>query len=61
MNTTQIAALKQIAETAQAAYITEQDRLTAAGLKSKERYAMLKNLKAEADIAHAAYANFPAN
>ena len=58
MNRTQIEALKQVAETAQAAYTAEQARLVAAGFKSADRYAMLKDLKAAADKAHAEYAKF---
>ena len=53
MNTTKIAALKQVAEQAQAAYTTEQARLVEAGLKSAQRYELLKPLKAAADAAHA--------
>ena len=58
MNTTKIAALKQVAEQAQAAYITEQTRLVEAGLKSAQRYELLKPLKATADAAHAEYAKY---
>jgi len=58
MNQAKIDALKQIAAAANAAYNTEKDRLTAAGYKSSERYAMLKDLKAEADKTHSAYAAF---
>lgn len=41
--------LKQAAEAAQAAYESEQARLAAAGLKSKDRYELLKPLKADLD------------
>lgn len=58
MNHTQIEALKQVSATAHRALNAEQDRLVAAGFKSKERYAMLKDLKAVADKAHAEYSKF---
>lgn len=58
MNTTKIAALKQAAEQAQAAYTTEQARLVEASLKSAQRYELLKPLKAAADAAHAEYAKY---
>ena len=58
MNRTKIAELKLAAETANAAYTTEQSRLVAAGFKSAERYQMLKDLKAAADTAHAVYAKY---
>jgi hypothetical protein len=58
MNTTKIEALKQAAEQAQAAYTTEQARLVEAGLKSAQRYELLKPLKAAADAAHAEYAKY---
>lgn len=51
-----IAALKQAAEQAVADHDAERDRLAALGLKSAERYLLLKPLKAAADQAHAAYA-----
>jgi hypothetical protein len=43
--------LKQSAEALAAAYHAEVARLTAAGLKSKERYEALKPMKAELDAA----------
>lgn len=58
MNTVKIEALKQVAAVAQNAYETEQARLVALGLKSSERYAALKSLKAAADSAHAEYSIF---
>ncbi len=58
MNTVKIEALKQTAEQAQAAYTIERARLIEAGYKSQDRYTMLKNLKAAADVAHAEYAKF---
>lgn len=53
---TKTEALKQAAAQALAAHDAERDRLAAAGLKSAERYLLLKPLKAAADAAHAAYA-----
>ena len=58
MNSTQIVALKQVSELAHAALNAEQQRLVAAGFKSQERYAMLKDLKSSADKAHAEYSKF---
>ena len=58
MNTVKIEALKQVASEAGAAYTMEQARLVALGLRSKERYSILKNLKAAADTAHAEYSKF---
>lgn len=58
MNTTQIAALKQVAEAAAATYETETARLTAAGFRSQQRYTMLKDLKAKVDATHAEYSKF---
>lgn len=55
MNSTKIEALKQAAAVANAAHDAERDRLASAGLKSQERYALLKPIKAAADAAHAAY------
>ena len=54
MNAT-VNTLKQALDTAHAAYVAEQTRLVAAGLKSKERYEALKPLKAAEDAANAAY------
>jgi hypothetical protein len=50
-----IEALKQAAAEATAAHDAERDRLAALGLKSGERYLLLKPLKAAADAAHAEY------
>ena len=58
MNIAKIEALKQIAAVAENAYTTEQTRLVALGLKSNERYAALKGLKAATNIAHAEYSKF---
>jgi hypothetical protein len=55
MSQNNVTELKRAAEAAQAAYTTEQTRLVAAGLKSQERYALLKPLKAAADAAALAY------
>lgn len=55
MNSAKIEALKEVAAAANAAYTTEQARLVAAGVKSNDRYLLLKPLKAAADAAHAAY------
>ena len=58
MNTTKIAALKQLLDTAASAHDSERDRLAALGLKSGERYLLLKPLKAAVDAANAAYVKF---
>jgi len=58
MNQAKINDLKQASEVAHAALYAEQARLTEAGLKSKERYELLKPLKAVADKAHAEYSKF---
>lgn len=58
MNTTKIEALKQASAEATAAHDAERDRLAALGMKSGERYLLLKPLKAAADAAHAAYVKF---
>lgn len=58
MNTAKIEGLKQIAVTAQTAYLAEQARLAALGLNSKARYPLLKTLKAVVDSSHAAYAKY---
>ena len=50
------ASLKQAAEQAQAAYEDKKAELVSQGLKSQERYALLKDLKAAADAAQGAYA-----
>ncbi len=47
--------LKNALDAARAAYEAEKARLTALGLKSKERYEALKPLKAVKDAANAAY------
>ena len=52
---TTVADLKQALDTAHAAYVAEQSRLTEAGLKSQERYEALKPLKAVVDAANKAY------
>jgi len=58
MNQAKINELKQSSEVAHAAYENEKARLTAAGLKSQDRYTMLKDLKATADKAHTEYSKF---
>lgn len=58
MDTTKIAALKQVLDAAQAVYVAEQGRLTAAGLKSRQRYEQLKPLKDAVDAANYAYVKF---
>ena len=58
MNQAKIDTLKQVAAKAHEAYTTEQTRLVEAGVKSQERYTMLKDLKAAADKAHAEYSKF---
>lgn len=47
--------LKQALDAAQAAYLAEQAKLTAQGLKSAQRYELLKPLKAVVDAANAAF------
>lgn len=47
--------LKAAAEPAFAAYEAERVRLVAAGFKSQERYALLKDLKAASDTTHRAW------
>ena len=58
MNQTKIDAIKAIAAEENAIYNAKKEELTAAGFKSGERYAMLKDLKATADSAHAEYAKY---
>lgn len=58
MNQVKINALKQAAAEASATHDAERDRLAAAGLNSKARYPLLKQLKAAADAAHAEYVKF---
>jgi hypothetical protein len=58
MNRIKIAALKQKLDAAVAMHDAERDRLDAAGLKSGERYQMLKPLKASVDAANAEYNRF---
>lgn len=58
MNSTKIEVLKQAAAEANAAHNCQRDRLAALGLKSGERYLLLKPLKAAADAAHATYVKF---
>ena len=58
MNQAKINELKAIAAEAGKKYDDEKARLSAIGLKSKERYELLKPLKAAADQAHAEYAKF---
>lgn len=58
MNTTKIAAMKQVLDTAAAAHDAERDRLAALGLNSKARYEQLKSLKAAVDAANSAYVKF---
>ncbi len=61
MNQAKIDTLKRASEAANGAYESEKARLTAAGLKSQERYAALAPLKASADKAHTAYSKYAAN
>lgn len=58
MNHTQIANLKKDLDAATATYEAEKARLTEAGMKSAERYAALKILKAAQDAANSAYVKF---
>jgi hypothetical protein len=58
MNTNKIATLKKDLDTAVAAHDKERDRLAACGLKSGERYVLLKPLKATVDAANAAYVKY---
>lgn len=58
MNITKIDELKQVLDAAVAAHDAERDRLAAAGLKSAERYLLLKPLKAAVDAANRAYVDF---
>lgn len=58
MNQVKINELKAASEVAHAALYAEQARLTEQGLKSKERYELLKPLKAAADAAHLTYSKY---
>ncbi|WP_395007305.1 hypothetical protein [Undibacterium sp.] len=58
MNTAKIEELKKIAASAAKAYNAERDRLAAIGLKSKERYELLKPLKAIVDATHSEYSKY---
>ena len=58
MNRTKIEELKAVADAAAAAHDAEQSRLVAAGLKSAERYKLLKPLQTARDDAHAVYAKY---
>lgn len=58
MNQAKINDLKQASVAAHQAYDAENAKLTAAGLKSKDRYPLLKDLKAAADNAHYEYSKF---
>jgi hypothetical protein len=58
MNQAKINELKAASDAAHLALNAEQARLTAEGFKSKQRYVMLKDLKASADLAHAEYAKY---
>lgn len=58
MNQAKINELKAASEVAHAAYNEEMTRLVAAGFKSKERYELLKPLKAAADAAHLTYSKY---
>lgn len=55
MNQAKIQQLKSVLDAATAAYEEKRDELIAAGFKSKDRYGMLKSLKANQDSANAAY------
>ena len=58
MNTSKIEALKIAAAAAVAAHDAERDRLAAKGVKSQDRYQILKPLKAAADAAHSEYVKY---
>ena len=58
MNKAKINTLKAASEVAHAALYAKQAELVAAGLKSNERYMVLKDLKAAVDKAHAEYSKF---
>lgn len=58
MNQAKIDQLKQAAKKANDAYSCEKARLVALGMKSQERYTLLKELKAVADSAHAEYVKY---
>lgn len=58
MNDAKIANLKAAAEAAINAHNDEKARLASLGLKSQERYELLKSLKVTADAAHAKYVKF---
>jgi hypothetical protein len=58
MNTIKIASLKANLDAAVAAHNAERDRLATLGLKSGERYALLKPLKDAVDAANAVYVKF---
>jgi len=58
MNCTKIEELKSIAAAAAAAHDAEQSKLVAMGLKSAERYKLLKPLQTARDETHAVYAKY---
>ena len=58
MNQAKIEELKAMSEAAHLELSAEQARLTAEGFKSQQRYSMLKDLKAAANLAHAEYSKF---
>jgi hypothetical protein len=58
MNHTKINELKEVSDAAHRVLNAEQARLTEMGLKSKERYELLKPLKAIADEAHLVYSKY---
>ena len=58
MNQAKIDSIKATSAAAHAVLNAEQARLVEAGLKSKERYELLKPLKASADAAHAEYSKY---
>jgi len=58
MNTTKINELKDIYLQAVSIYETEKLRLTNEGVKSKDRYELLKHLKIKVDETHSVYASY---
>lgn len=58
MNHAKIESLKAASEAASKAHEDEKGRLAGLGLKSQERYELLKPLKAAANAAHSEYAKF---
>ena len=58
MNETKINELKAALDASTAAYEAEKNRLVQAGVKSQDRYTILKPLKMAQDAANAEYVNF---